>query len=637
MTNIREKWSSRAAFIVTSVGAAIGFGNVWRFPTLAFQFGGGAFFIPYLLALFFIGIPILLLEVSIGQYYQTGDAGAFGRINKRFRGIGLSSVFCAFVVTLYYCQLLVWDVRLFIFSFQGSSAGYRDATLKEAVEWFEGTVTGASTAVGDGGPTRLVGFNVGILAVIWLLIFLCLAFGVKWTGRIAYFTVGLPVVFLFVLLIRAVTLDGAGDGVTAYIGKWDLNVLGNNPAVWTEAVTQVFFSLGITFGVMTAFASYNSRDAPVFSNSLLIAIFNSLYSIAAGFAVYGTVGYLSKQNNTSLTDMEGELGGPALVFATYPQALSKMPGSEHWERLLFVVLFLLGIDSAFALTEAVITVLSDSALFRKVHRSITVAVVCIVSFTIGLLYSTDAGLRFLDVTDFYVNFMMLLVGLFETFSVGWIYGIDRQIEKLGMMPVVGFILAVFAPVVLASGLWFGLESQAIMWGFIALGVSHVVLMIFVIVLLSMAIRSRPELTWRKALIELFVGNVLRLRANLIGVVRYIPLLWFFLIRLVIPPILLVLFANLASSKVEDSNKTNFGHYNNYPKGFQALGIVVFSISLLILVVGILAPSLYACFDVGNIEEKDLDGKDVGEDEKAAVTPKTLDGSVGDEKVDDTAV
>lgn len=617
MTKVRDKWSSRPAYIITSIGAAIGFGNVWRFPTLAFQFGGGAFFIPYILALFIIGIPILILEVAVGQYFQTGDAGAFGRINKRFRGIGLSSVFCSFVVTLYYSQLLVWTVRLFIFSFQGSAAGYRQDNLTEALQWFEEEVTGSYSLQG-GGPTRLVGFNVGILAAVWFIIFLCLAFGVKWTGRIALFSVGLPIVFLFVLLGRAVTLDGADEGVKSYIGEWDVSELRTEPEVWTEAVTQVFFSIGITFGVMTALASYNPRDAPVFSNSVIIAISNSVYSLIAGFAVFGTVGFLAQKGNMQIEDLDlATLGGPALVFATYPQGLSSLPGSEHWERLLFVVLFLLGIDSAFALTEAVITVVDDSALFRNVHKSITVAVVCGVSFVVALLYSTDAGLNFLNVTDFYVNFMMLLVGFFETFSVGWIYGIERQIARLGVLPVVGYIFAVFVPVILASGLWFGLESDTIApvgAGFIALVLSHLILMALVIVLLARSVRSTANLTWRSAIKELLIGNMLKLREDLIGVVRYIPILWFFLIRHVIPAILLILFANLAAAKVTDdsgdpTDRTKFGFFADLRPLYQALGIAVFSVSLAILVLGIVVPDLFACFDVRDVDKGEAEVPD----------------------------
>lgn len=611
MTKIREKWGSRAAFIIASIGSAIGFGNVWRFPALAYDFGGGAFFIPYLLALFLIGIPILMLEVSVGQFYQTGDAGAFGRIHKRFRGIGLSSVFCAFVVTLYYCQLLVWTVRLFIVSFQGSDALYRTANAEEALDWFINDITGAGIA-GDDGNIRIVPINAGILAAIWAVIFLCLAFGIKWTGRIAFFTVGLPIVFLFILLGRAVSLDGARDGVREYIGQWDVSVLRNRPAVWSEAVTQIFFSLSVTFGVMTAFASYNPRDAPVFSNSIIIAISNSMYSIIAGFAVFGSAGHLAKIGPLPIDGLE--LGGPPLIFVTYPQVLSKLPGSEHWERLLFVVLFLLGIDSAFALTEAVITVLGDSALFQNVHKSITVFVVCIVSFLLGLLYSTNEGLNFLDVTDFYVNYMMLLVGFFETFSVGWIYGIEQQVARLGMLPVAGYIFAVYVPVILASGLWFGLETESIppvAWGFIALVVSHFILMLLVIVFVWKAVRSRAELTWGIAIKELFMGNMLKLRADLTGIVRYIPLVWFFLIRHIIPPILLILFANLSAAEQGDTGRAKFGFYGEFSTGFQALGITVFSISLGLLLVGLVAPDLYACFDLGHVDKGEVGAQPEG--------------------------
>eukprot|EP00177_Eucheuma_denticulatum_P007827 GFKZ01014247.1.p1 GENE.GFKZ01014247.1~~GFKZ01014247.1.p1 ORF type:complete len:634 (+),score=57.27 GFKZ01014247.1:285-2186(+) len=601
---MREQWSSRIAFIVASVGAAIGFGNVWRFPTLAFTFGGGAFFIPYLLALFVIGIPVLILEVTVGQYYQTGDAGAFGRVNKRFRGIGLASVFCSFVVTLYYCQLIVWALRMFVYSIQGSDGRWRGVSGEEAVAWFQNVVTGLGTAE-NSRPTRLVGPNVGALAIVWVVIFLCLAFGVKWTGRIAFVTVGLPVLFLFVLLIRAVTLEGAGDGVREYIGRWDTSVLRTRPEVWSEAVTQVFFSLSVTFGVMTAYASYNPRNEPVFFNSVVIAIANSLYSIIAGFAVYGTVGYIAQLQDVEVTDLRREdLGGPALVFSTYPLALSTLPGHGHWERLLFVVLFLLGIDSAFALTEAVITVLSDSALLRNVRRVFVVAGVCLVSFLLGLVYTTDTGLLFLDVTDFYVNFMMLLVGLFETFAIGWIYGIEDQMKVLGTLPVAGFVLATFAPIVLASGFWFGLENRAIMWGFISLGIGYAVLMGLVLVLLARKVSSDQSLTWRTALKELLMGNVLKFRRDVTGIVRYIPLVWFILIRHFIPQILLILFANLASAKT-DLRKSKFGNYSDYSAGYQALGITVFSISLGLLLLGVVFPRAYACFDVNHVENGDV--------------------------------
>lgn len=598
----REKWSSRPAFIVAAIGSAIGFGNIWRFPARAYQFGGGAFFIPYLLALIVIGIPLLILEVTIGQYYQTGDAGSFGKINKRFRGVGISSVFSSFVVSTYYCVLLAWVLRMFVYSCQGSEGRWSGVSGTAAFDWFVNVVTGLGSADGL-NPTRLVGPNVAALAVVWLSVFLCIAFGVKWTGRIAYFTVGLPVLFLFVLLIRAVTLDGARDGVKAYIGEWDTKVLRDEPAVWSQAVSQVFFSLSITFGVMTAYSSYNERDAPAFSNSIIIAVSNSVYSIIAGFAVFGTVGYIAQQEGKEISEL-GNLGGPGLVFGTYPFALSTLPGAGHWERLLFVVLFLLGIDSAFSLLEGVITVLHDTALLSKVSRMILVGAVSLAGFLVGLLYCADTGLIFLDTADYYINFMMLLVGFFESFAVGWVYGADSQIKKLGLLPVLAYALATFSSVIVASGLWFGLESGAVWKGFIGLGAVYSMLMFGVFALCYMKKKSsEDDITWKEMLMELFMGNMLKFRKDLVGVVHYIPLLWFFMIRHVVPPLLLILFANLSASKTKE-DKSEFGHYEAFPTGYQAFGIAIFSCSCFIIALGLVFPNFYSCFDINTFTEED---------------------------------
>lgn len=615
---MREKWSSRPAFIVAAVGSAIGFGNVWRFPSLAYKYGGGAFFIPYILALVIIGIPILILEISVGQYYQTGDAGSFGRINKRFRGVGLASVSSSFFITTYYSVLLAWVLRMFVYSFQGSDGRWGNSGT-QAFDWFINVVTGTETVI-DGAPTRIIGPTVGALAIVWISVFFSLAFGIKWTGRIAFITVGLPVVFLFILLIRAVILPGAGVGIKAYIGEWDLSVLATRPAAWSEAVTQIFFSLGVTFGTMTAFASYNDRKSPVFSNSLIIALSNSLYSIVAGFAVFSTIGYIATLENKPIEELK--ISGPALIFATYPFALSTLPGASHWERLLFVVLYLLGIDSAFSLTEAVVTVLHDTRLLRKVSRYFVTGGVCIVSFLFGLIYCTDTGLNFLDAADFYINFVMLLVGFFECFSVGWMYGIDAQMEAIGTWPVLAYIFATFCPIIIASGLWFGTQTRAILNGFLGLIVSHVVLMGVVFILCIRAKNTSNELTWRTLLVQLFMGNMLHLRSELIGVVRYIPLLWFFMIRHIVPQLLLILFANLASSRNEEM-AANFGNYASLPVRFQVLGIFLFSVAIGIIVIGFVFPSFYACFDITTIPDEDIDlSEEVGSGKQEVANTKS---------------
>ncbi|CAN8074847.1 unnamed protein product [Agarophyton chilense] len=616
MAHNRGSWSSRAAFIVASIGAAIGFGNIWRFPSLAYAYGGGAFFLPYFLALFIIGIPVLILEVAVGQFYQTGDAGAFGKINPRFRGVGLASILAAFVVTTYYCVLVAWTLRMFVYSCQGSETRWRGITGSQAYDWFENIVTGLETVADNLAPTRLVGPNVGALAITWVLIYLCLAFGVKWTGRIAYVTVVLPIAILIVLLVRSLTLDGSGTGVKAYVGEWDFSVLSKEPAVWSEAVSQVFFSLSVTFGIMTAYASYNDRNSPVFANCVIIAISNSIYSIVAGFAVFGTVGYIAQLESNNISDLK--IGGPGLIFGTFPVALSTLPGYGHWERLFFVALFLLGIDSAFALAEGVTTVFRDSALLRRFHHAYTTAGVCLAAFLGGLLFCTDSGLLFLDVTDYYVNFMMILVGFMECFAIGWIYAIESQVSVLGWKPVLAYMMATFGSVCLACGLWFGAETKPIMKGFVSLVVCYVLLMAGVLFLCYQVKKnSSNELTWSLIVKELVVGNVLRLREDFVGVVRYIPFLWFVMVRHMLPQLLLVLFANLAT-KQNDKGRRAFAHYGNYPGAYQAVGLVVFLSACCIIVLGAVFPEAFSCFDrcaAGNIGETVEDKDKAAEEER----------------------
>ena len=138
----------------------------------------------------------------------------------------------------------------------------------------------------SGRPSRLVGANVGYSALVWMCVWLCLAFGTQWTGRIAYITMGLPILFLFIFFFRSITLDGASDGIEEYIGKWDMKVLREEPDVWSRAVSQIFFSLSTTMGTMPAYGSHCPRGEPSVLNSVVIGVCNCMFSFISGFAVF---------------------------------------------------------------------------------------------------------------------------------------------------------------------------------------------------------------------------------------------------------------------------------------------------------------------------------------------------------------
>lgn len=150
------------------------------------------------------------------------------------------------MLVIYYSMLIAWVVNAFFDSFGSNDPwGRDDINGTVAVDYFIGEVIGAKTLGEDGAPTRMVWANVGYSFLVWAICFFGTAFGVEWTGRVTYFTMGIPVVLLFVFLGRAVTLEGQELGVKEYIGRWDMSVLTDQPDVWSTAVSQIFFSIGV--------------------------------------------------------------------------------------------------------------------------------------------------------------------------------------------------------------------------------------------------------------------------------------------------------------------------------------------------------------------------------------------------------
>lgn len=147
---------------------------------------------------------------------------------------------------------------------------------------------------------------------------------------------------------------------------------------------------------MTAYGSYSPRNSPVVTNSILIAFANSAYSLLAGLSVFATLGFIAQGEGVAIDDLSGH-GGPGLVFGILPVAMSQLEHAGEWERFLFVVLFVLGIDSAFAHCEAVVTVIKDTLVFRNTKRATVTALVCLTGFLGSLLFATDGGLSFLEV------------------------------------------------------------------------------------------------------------------------------------------------------------------------------------------------------------------------------------------------
>lgn len=403
MIFIRERWPSRMIFIFAAVGSAAGLGNLWRFPYLTYKFGGGAFLIPYFLALLILGLPLLILEFGLGQKFQKSAVGSLNKIKPWAGSIGWWALGMGFMIITYYAVVMAWSLRYFFSSFT--------MTWNSGAEnYFYNTVLNLSPNI-----STLGGINIPILLCligVWLMIYFSIYKGVNSVSKVVKITMPLPIIIIFILLFRALTLEGASTGLLYYL-KPTFAAL-SSPEVWVAAASQIFFTLSLGFGVMIAYASYNKKG-DVAGNSIWTALINSSISILAGFVVFGTLGFLAMKNAVSVPEVV--TSGPGLAFVVFPEALSLMPLAWLFSLLFFITLLSLGIDSAFSLVEGVMAAFKDNNNINTKKLAFWVSLPC---FLIGILYTTDAGLYFLDLIDHFITYYgLILVGVAQALLVGW--------------------------------------------------------------------------------------------------------------------------------------------------------------------------------------------------------------------------
>ena len=428
MPEERGHWNSRVGFVMAAIGSAVGLGNVWRFPGVCAANGGGAFLIPYFVAILVLGIPLLIMEFGLGHMMLQAAPFSFGKMRRNTEWVGWFAVLVALIITVYYCVIMAWCCNYFIFSFL-SPAEVQTATVPmwgtDPQAFFDNTVLNKST-----GMLKLGGMQwwiVAGLAVVWISIFLIIYKGVRVVGKVVMWTVPLPVILLLILFFREIFRDGAVAGLAHYLTPNFATLM--EPGVWRAAFGQVFFSLTLGFGVMIAYASYLKRKSDISNNALITTMANCGTSFFAGLVVFSTIGYLAAAQNISMASIinpvEGEAkiatGAFGLVFTTYPAAINGLKTlAPLFGGMFFLMLLLLGIDSAFSLIEGAASALVEKTGFK---RSSITGFLCIAGFALGLLFCTHAGYYWIVWADHICNDIGLpLVMLIQCIVVGWFYG-----------------------------------------------------------------------------------------------------------------------------------------------------------------------------------------------------------------------
>ncbi|PCI24615.1 sodium-dependent transporter [Candidatus Peregrinibacteria bacterium] len=411
-TSIRPAWSSNVIYILAAIGCAAGVGNIWRFPMMAYSYGGGAFLLALLVSNAFIIFPLMMTETVLGQEFRLSGPQAFNKIKPGSAWIGWMGVLVSLFVLVYYIPLMAWAVKYLFLAFTGDF-------LVDPTTYFDVHILNRSASISDMG-----GFQWSVLAALLLcyaVIMFSLRKGVHSLGNVVKWTATLPFVLLFILVIRGVTLPGAMTGLEAlFIPDWSQL---KDLELWQAAIGQSFFSASLAFGYFMVAGSHRPKDHEIARSSLWIIIGNLMVSILSGMAVFSTLGFMAHVSEKPISEVAA--GGPSLIFTVLPAAMAQMPfASIFFTVLLLIVFIMLAIDSAFGLFEVVVGAFHD--LFPKKTYKESLRNVMIFIFILSLPLMTGAGFYYLDIIDHFIGtYLIMFIGMLEAFMMAYFIGPEK--------------------------------------------------------------------------------------------------------------------------------------------------------------------------------------------------------------------
>ncbi|XP_043917962.1 sodium- and chloride-dependent transporter XTRP3-like [Protopterus annectens] len=496
MTENRQAWDNSLQFFFACISFAVGLGNVWRFPYLCQMHGGGSFLIPYLIMLILEGMPLLYLELAVGQQMRKGSVGSWKIVSPYLIGVGIASVVVSFLIIVYYNVVIAWSFWYFFHSFQdplpwatcptnSNHTGYVNECEKSSATeyfWYRETLN-ITSSIDERGCMQ---WEISACLVLaWLVIYLCILKGTKSTGKVVYVTACLPYVVLIIYLGRGLTLHGAINGLV-YMFTPKINEL-KNPKTWVNAATQIFFSLGLGFGSLIAFASYNQPDTNCEKHAILVSTINSATSIFASIVTFSVYGFKATYNyekciermtlllvnnfdleSTRISEanlstwmaelnstfpeqyagigteieecsLESELTtavqGTGLSFIVYSEAITSMPLSQLWSVLYFIMLLTLGVGSMLGCATALTTALKDVKIIAaQLSEEVITSIMCLVCCSVSLIFTFGSGNYWFEIfNDYAATLSVLLIVLVEDLAICYLYGLKRFSKDIEMM------------------------------------------------------------------------------------------------------------------------------------------------------------------------------------------------------------
>ncbi|NXO49055.1 SC6A9 protein, partial [Aramus guarauna] len=444
----RGNWGNQIEFVLTSVGYAVGLGNVWRFPYLCYRNGGGAFMFPYFIMLVFCGIPLFFMELSFGQFASQGCLGVW-RVSPMFKGVGYGMMVVSTYIGIYYNVVICIAFYYFFVSMTHvlpwtycsnawntpDCTGVLDGNLSSRAainfthllnatqkrtspseEYWRRYVLDLSDDIGNLGEVRLP--LLGCLSVSWVVVFLCLIKGVKSSGKVpAPPGVDTPPLQMATPPLQMATPPpGTAPPLserTSHCGCGPMS--GHSPSPFRAAPPT------------------DSDPSPC-RDSIIISITNCATSVYAGFVIFSILGFMANHLGVDVSKVADH--GPGLAFVAYPEALTLLPISPLWSILFFFMLILLGLGTQFCLLETLVTAIVDEVgnewiIRRKTFVTLGVA---IVGFLLGVPLTTQAGIYWLLLMDNYAaSFSLVIISCIMCVAIMYIYGHRNYFKDIEMM------------------------------------------------------------------------------------------------------------------------------------------------------------------------------------------------------------
>ena len=441
----RSSFSGGIGFVLAAAGSAVGLGNLWRFPYLAAQYGGGIFILVYIILALTFGFTLMATEIAIGRKTKKSPGLAYRTLHKKFGFLGYLAALVPIIILPYYCVIGGWVVKYMVTFISGSGI----------------------QAAGDTYFTDFVGNSVSPLiffAVFLALTAIVILLGVnKGIEKISKFLMPILLVISIVISVYVITIPGSGEGMKYYLlpdpSKFSLKTV-------CAAMGQMFFSMSLAMGIMVTYGSYSKDDVNLSKSVNQIEIFDTVVALLAGFMVVPAVYIFSGEAGTKSS-------GAGLMFVTLPKVFEQMQGGMIIGMLFFILVFFAALTSSISVMEAIVSSFMDRF---KISRGKSVVICIVISIVMGIPSSLGngiwadiklLGMDFLTFFDYLSNSLIMpFVALMTCILIGWVVGpkvitdeITKNGEKLGRKTLYNIMIKYVAPVLLVIILIFYSMAQ----------------------------------------------------------------------------------------------------------------------------------------------------------------------------------